>query len=354
MSAFYTGQTIGRWTVDVTLSFGNPSLVSAVATTDPSERAILQIAKRTRGAERIFKRRSRALRELALPGLPTLIEARGTDSHVFLALEPFPTDALSDRMAEGEVDWPLACTWLDRIARVLQSIHDAGWVHGGLDPHSIFIGPDDAVWMLGLECASPAGERPPIPRRSMTYVAPEVLQDADHNGPRADLYAFGCIAYELLSNEPAFAATAWAEHPDPRRMLLEWKAKTTALDPGPDHPDWIRSIVRKCTHPEPDHRLPDIDTVIEWMDSARTSWVVPEPTDTPAVVARDVLPPLVVQPSFDTDALARQLAEHAASMQADDRSTHDMLVIVSAALGVAAGLSMAVLAVIYLELSRLV
>ncbi|MEZ4320554.1 MAG: protein kinase [Myxococcota bacterium] len=353
MSEFKAGDELGRWQIDDVLSFGNPWLLAAHDAAHPDVRAVLQVSDRTRVTERWYKRTGRALRALRNPAFPVLIEAKGSDSHVFVAVRPFHPDSLADRMAEGDVDWKLACTWLYQLARALLYMHEEGWVHGGLAPESIYITPTDEVRLMGLRCTTPLGDRVPIPRDSVTYVAPEVLQDPEHNGPRADLYAFGCIAYELLSGEPAFPATAWGEHPDPARLLLEWKTKTTMLDPGPEQPDWVRSLVEKCTHPDPAHRLPDMDTVVQWLESSSAMWRIEPAAPTPAAVPRGHEPTLVLQPSFDTDALARQFAQHAAALQSDYRGTHDMLVIVSAALGAAAGLCFAVLAIFWLEISQL-
>ncbi|MCB9679047.1 MAG: protein kinase [Alphaproteobacteria bacterium] len=352
--SFHAGETLGRWLVDDVLSYGSPWLLIAHDAENPDIEAVLQVAERSKTTERWYKRSARALRALQHPAFPDLIEAKGTESHVFLAVQPFDADPMSAHMAEGHVDWQLACTWLYELARALQFMHEQGWVHGGLSPDTIYISTTDRIRLLGLRCATPIGERAPIPRDSVTYIAPEVLQDPDHNGPRADLYAFGCIAYELLAREPAFPAAAWGEHPDPARVLLEWKTKTEALDPGPEQPDWLRSLVKKCTHPEPDHRLPDMDTVVAWLEGSRASWRIVPPNATPVALPRGQEPTLVLQPSFDTDALARQFAQHAAALQGDYRGTHDMLVIVSAALGAAAGLCLAVLAVFYLEISQLV
>ena len=344
--------TYGRWLVDQELAFGRTRLASAE---DPltQEQATLQLFGTSRNARERLRCTAQALAALTHPSLPVLLEENPDAPEPYLAFEPFTADALADRMAEG-TDWKLACTWLHGVAVSLQYLHAEGWAHRGLTPESVFVGDRNEIRLLGLGAAAKdPRQRARLPLRNMAYVAPEVLQTTSHDPVRADLYAFGCLAYELFTGRPAFPAATWAEQPDARRMLLEWKGTSAPLDPGPKQPDWVRTLVMKCTDPQPELRLPDIGTVVAWLEAARSSWELGQRVATPMALPRGVVPTLKLQPrklheptlAFHDD--ADELA------QRQRRRRHDVYVMAAAAIGCALGVSIAVLNVLWLELVQI-
>jgi len=353
-----SGDRVGQWEVDHVLTFGSPVLAAAHHTKRAHTVATLKIAPRSTSAELRQRREVRALQSFDHPRIPKLIESGETDDdRVFVAMRSFSGDSLSDRLVAEPVDWRLACAWMFEIAVALRHIHQSGWVHRDLTPQNIYVGhnPSD-VWVLGLDGAMLQEERADMDhtfRGNMAYLAPECLRDPEYHAARADLYAFGLVAYEVLSGEPAFPAAAWAEKSDRERSLLEWKTRAKALDPGDRHPDWLRSLVRKCTHPESEKRLPDMDAVVAWLDAARASWEVPEPgRATPLHIPREALPPLNVQPTLvDAAQLARMIREQQALNQPQPSVLIHLLT--AGAMGVAAGLAMSALVVLYVELSRI-
>lgn len=343
----------GRWSVGQELTYGRTRLLAA---TDPEtdEHATVQVFGASRNAKERLQRTAEALRALSHPSLPVLLEEHDEADEPFLVFEPFTADAMSDRMVEGN-DWKLACTWLHGIAVSLQYLHAEGWAHRGLTPESVFVGARNEIYLLGLGAAAKDHrQRARLPMRNMAYVAPEVLQTSSHDPVRADLYAFGCLAYELFTGQPAFPASTWGEQPDPRRMLLEWKVDAEPLDPGSQHPDWVRTLVMKCTHPLADHRLPDIGTVVAWLEGARSSWEIGQRVATPMALPRGLQPKLRLTPQKMHTPAAPAVPDDAAELaERQIRRRHDVYVMTAAAIGCGLGVAAAALNVLWLELSAI-
>lgn len=356
MFALKSGQTLGGWTVEHVLAFGEPALVAAHRTDDPNTRATLRVAEDRGQAKLWMQRELVALQSFDDPHIPRPIESGSEDGVFYLALRAFSGDSISDRLVAGHHDWRQSCGWLLAIARTLQHIHEEGWVHRAITPQSVYVGNGEDLWLMGFEYALRENEHLELERTysgNMAYVAPEVLREPGYHAARADLYSFGLVAYELLCGEPAFPAAAWAERADRERTLLEWKTRAAALDPGSDVPDWLRSLVRKCTHPLSDQRLPDMDSVVAWLEASRPSWEKPAIPPMASFVDPSTLPKLDVQPTYiDATQLADAIAERTAHLQRDRSLDHFFYVSVSAVMGSVAGLAIATLAVMMIELSK--
>lgn len=321
------GASVGPWVVDQVVSFAEPSLVLAHRADDPSVRATVEVR---RGSEAGRERHGRAvgvMGSLHHAHLPRLLD-QGSGDTPWIAFQPFVGDTLSDRLEAGGVELHLACSWLLRIATVVERAHAAGWMLRGLSPHRVVVGagPRD-VWVLGLESA----ERPERP------------------DPRDDVLAWGVLAHGMLTGDALAPAALRPDAPDedvPHALPDE------ALDPGDPHPDWLRRLVRKCTDPDPARRLPDIEAAVACLEAARPSWDRPEPRrPTPFHIPRSELPPLDVRPTYvDANQLAEAMALAANQPGRLDRS---LLVLMASAMGIAAGLAASVLVVLFVELSRL-
>lgn len=353
MMSMRSGTPLGGWTIDSVLAFGEPALVAAHRTDEPETIATLRVAQRRGQARSWMNREMVALQSFDDPHIPRPIESGSTEDALFIALRPFSGDSISDRLVGGHRDWRKSCSWLYQLARTLRHIHAKGWVHRAINPQSVYITADEQVRLMGFEFALRENEHVELSTsyvRNMAYVAPEVLREPNYHAPRADLYSFGLVAYELLCGEPAFPAAAWAERADRERTLLEWKTRASPLDPGSDVPEWLRSLVLKCTHPLSEQRLPDMDSVVAWLEASKPSWeVTPVFEGTPMAVPREQLPQLDPQPTFD----ARQLASVIAQATQQSRRRDDALyVTMSGLVGGVTGLVFAALAVLFVELSR--
>jgi len=103
-----------------------------------------------------------------------------------------------------------------QILESLARIHAAGFVHRDLKPDNLVRRPDGSVAILDLGLARKLPSDPEDPTRpgvqvgSLEYIAPEQLLDAASVDVRADIYAFGCVLYELCAGRPPFLGDAAA------------------------------------------------------------------------------------------------------------------------------------------------
>jgi serine/threonine protein kinase/tetratricopeptide (TPR) repeat protein len=103
-----------------------------------------------------------------------------------------------------------------RLCSTLAFLHGEGLVHRDLKPENIFIRPDGTPVLVDFGLASVFGgsvsrealEVSGSLEGSFIYMAPEQIKGSLVDA-RADLYALGCILYELLVGQPPFSGTGW-------------------------------------------------------------------------------------------------------------------------------------------------
>jgi predicted ATPase/tetratricopeptide (TPR) repeat protein len=213
--------------------------------------------------------RARARREGALQGMlrhPNVVRVEAAlevNRQPALLMEHVDGPDLARLLAGG----PLGDAQLEHIARGVlagvAAIHDAGLAHRDLKPANILLAltggaPTPRIADFGLARALEGGGEPALTRTGAVlgtpaYMAPEQLRDARRADARADVWALGCVLYELVTGRPAFGggdigalfqqilAGGWAP---PRRLRpalpARWEAAIHAAlqqDPGERPPD---------------------------------------------------------------------------------------------------------------------
>ena len=183
---------------------------------------------------------------------------------------------LADRSA-APLDIRETISILKDVARALAYAHERGIVHRDIKPHNILLaGGSATVTDFGVAKALGAAQRSgEWSNGTLTgtgtslgtplYMAPEQAAadpDVDH---RADIYAFGITAYEMLTGQPPFAGLP------PRAMLT---ARMTQ-DPPPvesvraDVPVPLARLVAQCLQREPSARPADAAAVLDMLDDPR-------------------------------------------------------------------------------------
>jgi serine/threonine-protein kinase len=137
----------------------------------------------------------------------------------------------------------------------LNHVHEAGFMHLDFKPENILVTRNAAVRLIDFDMALPIPEKPvKLSKNPGTpgYMAPEQLKREPVDA-RADIFAFGVSAYELLTNQKPFPGDSPGEilaaqmNPDGPSPLREHNA---------DVPPALEKVVLKCLERNPDQRYP--------------------------------------------------------------------------------------------------
>jgi serine/threonine protein kinase len=157
---------------------------------------------------------------------------------------------------------------LSQIVAALAPLHRAQMVHGGIKPSNIFLSAGDHVVLgdpaLPVHALAASLERLSYDYR---YAAPELFAGSGTAGPPADLYAMGCVAYELTCGRPPFVADNPFElagmhlHAPPDPRSLERNRFSSS----------IKALLLKLLAKSPAERYTGIDQVARALQSLADS-----------------------------------------------------------------------------------
>jgi serine/threonine protein kinase len=161
-----------------------------------------------------------------------------------------------------------------QIAEALEAAHAQGIVHRDLKPANIKITPAGDVKVLDFGIATLANVTESGPTLEATregaiigtvaYMSPEQARGLAVD-KRTDIWAFGCVLFEMLTRRRAFDA---ATSPDTVARILEREPDWAALPSGV--PEGVRQVLRRCLRKDPEERLHDIaDARLEIVDAVQ-------------------------------------------------------------------------------------
>src|SRR5512134_1330037 len=157
----------------------------------------------------------------------------------------------------------------EALAVALDAAHDKGIIHRDLKPANIAVSSTGLVKVLDFGLAKAVGgesgadlsQTPTITRDATreglilgtaAYMSPEQARGQSVD-KRTDIWAFGCVLYEMLAGRAAFAGTTVS---DLIVAVLEREPDLTRLPV--DTPASIRRLLQRCLKKDPVHRLRDI------------------------------------------------------------------------------------------------
>jgi len=189
-----------------------------------------------------FFNEARAATAIRHPGIVEIYDFGWTaDGAAFLVMERLDGETLARRAHRGRMRWQAALVVARQIAGALAAAHAKGIVHRDLKPENVFVVRDaevpggERIKLLDFGVAKLAGESAPainVTRTGAvigtpTYMAPEQCRGVAIDR-RVDLYALGCVVFELCSGRPPFvgegAGDVLAAHihmPAPRLSAMQ-------------------------------------------------------------------------------------------------------------------------------------
>jgi eukaryotic-like serine/threonine-protein kinase len=254
-----------------------------------------------------FEREARMLAALNHPNIGAIYGFEEVEGIRFLVLELVDGRTLADTLADVSrqrsqgLGLPLrdALSIARQIAVALDIAHEKGIIHRDLKPANITLTPDGVVKVLDFGLAKAAGDRstpdlthsPP----TVTYqtAASAVMGTPGYMSPeqargqvvdkRTDVWAFGCVLYEMLTGRVAFTGGTVSD------TIAAVLGNEPAWDALPDAtPANVRLLLQRCLEKDPKGRLRDLGVVRLEIDDVG-SYTAPG-THQPGSAHRAVLP----------------------------------------------------------------
>jgi serine/threonine-protein kinase len=201
-------------------------------------------------------------------------------------MENLDGETLADRLLRTEsVPWASACEIARQVAEAIAAAHANGIVHRDLKPENVFLVRDPAdpavvasvkVLDFGIAKLLAADASARLTMRGIAlgtpeYMAPEQCAGADEIDERADIYALGCILFEMLSGEPPFIAESVQE----LFALHMFRPAPAIGERVAGLPDWVAGLVTIMLAKKREERPASMRRVArtlgEKMEAARTA-----------------------------------------------------------------------------------
>jgi serine/threonine-protein kinase len=244
-----------------------------------------------------FEREAKVLASLNHPNVAAIYGLEESNSVRALVLELVEGPTLAERIAQGPIPIEEAVPIAKQICDGLEYAHERAIIHRDLKPANVKVTPEGSVKLLdfglakALEGEAVAGDiltSPTISRLATqagiilgtaAYMSPEQAKGKTVDR-RADIWAFGCLLYEMLTGKRAFGGQAVSEtlaaviRDDPN-----WSALPQAVPPR------IRDLVKRCLCKDVRQRLQAIGDARIAIEEVQSGVAAPDLM--PAPVAAD-------------------------------------------------------------------
>ena len=231
-------------------------------------------------------REARAAAALSHVAIATIFALEEIEGNVYIISELVRGRTLRDELRDGPLPPAVLKPVLSSIAEALAAAHQRGIVHRDLKPENIIRKDDGQIKVLDFGIArSPVLQSQTVTKLTQAgtalgtpgYMAPEQLSGADVDA-RADIFAFGVVAWELATGEHPFGmdtASVLA------RMTELMEGRTAGLSRALPLPGLDR-IVRRCLRPSPAERYASAEALLadlRALDSVGTPAPAPRVSD---------------------------------------------------------------------------
>jgi serine/threonine-protein kinase len=232
-----------------------------------------------------FKREARVLASLNHPNIASIHGLEESDGVYALVLELVEGPTLSDRLARGPIRTEEALSIARQIALALQAAHEQGVVHRDLKPANLKAPDEGPLKVLDFGLAKLNDESgatdsssgsPKLPSNTPSpamsadgsilgtpaYMSPEQALGKGVD-KRTDIWAFGCVLFEMLTGTRAFAG---ADVKDTLDNVLHGQPKFEDLPSAV--PPAVQMLLQRCLEKDRTRRVADAATLVYVLDQA--------------------------------------------------------------------------------------
>jgi serine/threonine-protein kinase len=225
-------------------------------------------------ALRRFMNEAMAAARIGHPGIVAVFDfGYHTSGEAYIVMELLQGEPLSARIGrDGRLDIASTVLFLKQIASALSAAVREGIIHRDLKPDNIFLTPDpdmeggERTKILDFGIAKIAGDPTAVQSLTRTnalmgtpyYMSPEQCRSARDTDHRSDLYAVGCIGYEMLCGRPPFRADSLWDLLRQHQFVEPQRPSTLA----PNVPPALEVVIATLLAKEPAHRYQSADELL--------------------------------------------------------------------------------------------
>jgi eukaryotic-like serine/threonine-protein kinase len=223
-----------------------------------------------------FRREAQAASALAHPNIVTIHEIGSFGGDDFIVMELVEGGTLSDVISPGGLDPEQAVSYGIQIASAVATAHRAGIVHRDIKPANLLLTNDGCIKLADFGLAKMVSESPDDASTATLltreraflgtpgYASPEQIR-GDVIDARTDVFAIGCVLYELLTGRRAFA-------PAPGESIFQAVLADPPVPPHtlrPDTPRDLERIILRALEKTPAARYPSAAEMVSDLEAVR-------------------------------------------------------------------------------------
>jgi serine/threonine protein kinase/tetratricopeptide (TPR) repeat protein len=292
--ALSTGDRLGRYEILAPLGAGGMGEVYRAQDTELEREVAVKIlpeavAGDSSRLER-FQREAKAVARLSHPNILEIFDVGSDNGVQYAVTELLEGQTLRERVPASGLPWQKVVEMGVGIAEGLAAAHGKRIVHRDLKPENVFVTSDGRVKVLDFGLArfseevstedetgtlTPAGTQVGTIMGTVGYMAPEQVagKPADH---RSDIFALGCVLYEMVSGRRAFKGDTGVEI-----MAAILKEEPPQLSStGAQLPSDLERAIHRCLEKSPEARFQSAADLAYSLKSIGTSPAVPMATPT--------------------------------------------------------------------------
>jgi serine/threonine-protein kinase len=298
-----TGTTIGAYRILSLLGAGGMGEVYTARDQHLERDVAIKVLPEafTHDRDRIerFRREAQLLAALNHPNIATIHGLEEAGGVLYLVMELVPGQTLAERLHSGRLAIDETLRICRQLAEALGAAHHRGIAHRDIKPANIKVTPEGRVKILDFGLAKSADDTrtaavDEVPTMAMTspgmvlgtpaYMSPEQVR-GEPGTTRSDLWAFGCVLFELLASRRAFVAPTMAETIAAVLMTdPDWNVLPV------DTPHALRDLLRRCLDKNAQRRIQDVKEILSALELDRDGPAAQRPSSKRTIQSLAVLP----------------------------------------------------------------
>ncbi len=243
-------------------------------------------------SRRRFRQEARMMAFASHPGLVTIYDLLEQSNDSWIVMEMVPGLNLKQVVErDGPIAPPNVVRILEQVASALDHLHQRAIVHLDIKPQNLIRTNDGSIKLIDFGLAQSVAPRQDTIGGSSfgtaAYLSPEQGSGAAVD-QRTDVYALGCVAYELLTGRPPFDVP---DGPDQKRLLIDKHLESEPEPPSRVRPDlelpaWADDVVGRALEKSPRHRYASVKDFAQAARDGLERDADPAGNDTLALPAR--------------------------------------------------------------------